>query len=423
MMEVTSPMDVDVTTRKNSQTERYRKRLKMHRLPITCLCIDAKDEHAFTASKDGSIIKWSLKVRKMLARVESIKKSDADKDKELHKRHHVKHISALAISSDNKFLASGGWDKHIRIWSPQDLTWLHIFTLHRQEITSLAFRRDNLTLYSGSNDRSVMIWSLEDDDNRCFVEALYGHESPITSMDSSRKERVLTTGGLDQSIRIWKIVEQAQTVFQSTHQHVDVARLIDDKTFVSGGQDGSICIWTTMKRNPLLIKTNAHILSQRPDQNGDAIKRPTSKAPGSWITSLAAFPIKNSNKNSSGGAKKRRKLDDNQEKICDESDASENDVDKNAEDELPEDTDGALALIASGSSDSYLRLWSLNRNKGKYELNQLKTFDCPGFINDLRFTSDGLKVIAACAQEHRFGRWWKLEKVKNCMHVFDVNEK
>ena len=406
--------------------------LRNHRLPLTCVCIDSRNEHAYSGSKDGSIIKWCLATNKVLAKIQPIKKKLAESNKELGEKYHTNHINCIAISSDDKFLATGGGDPKIRIWSPKDMTWLHTFNLHRKEVTTLAFRRGHHVLYSGSVDKSVMLWTLEDDDNRCFVEALYGHESPITSMDTLNKERVLTSGGRDQSIRIWKIVEQAQTVFQSKHESVDIARYIDDKTFVSGGEDGSITVWTTMKRSPICTVNKAHGSSKNSKiTNGDC---PFSRNLSFWISSLAVYPMKQAKKQGEG-SNKRRKIDDVRfEKVQhdeEDEDSAKSGDESDGDEDVPgqiDDTDDAtttdncLALIASGSCDSQLLIWKLTKDKGKVELKEHQTIDCPGFINDLRFTSDGQKIIAACGQEHRLGRWWKLKGTKNCLRTFEVNK-
>ena len=383
--------------------------LRNHRLPLTCVCIDSKDKFAFTASKDGSIIKWCLSSNKILNKVNSIRRKEAKANQRLGDRYHVNHINAIAISSDDKFLATGGWDRKVRVWSPDNLKWLHTFTLHRQEITTLAFRRGHHTLYSGSVDKSVMLWTLEDDDNRCFVDSLIGHESPITSMDTCRRERVLTTGGLDQSLRIWKIVEQAQTVFQSKHGSADVARFIDDKTFVSGGEDGTITLWTTMKRSPLCNIARAHGFDAKTSLSN-------------WITSLATYPMKQSKKVGNERPSKRRKLDDGevvgQQSDDDESD-NENQSDEDQKDE-PRAGDGnqVEALVASGSCDSNIHIWKLIKN----DLVLHKSLECRGFVNDLKFTSDGRKLIAACGTEHRFGRWTVKKGTRNVMRVFDLDQ-
>lgn len=422
-MQLRREVEKDASQHDEQKDERP-SRSRGHKLSLTCVCVDSKDKYAFTGSKDGSIIKWCLQTRKILNKINSIKRLEAESDESLRKKYHVKHINSIAISSDDKFLATGGWDKLIRIWSPTDMTWLHTFDLHRREVTALVFRQGHPTLYSGSADRSVMLWTLEDNDNMCFVEALYGHESTVTSMDALRKERVVSSGGRDQSLRIWKIVEQAQTVFQSKHESVDIVRFIDDKTFVSGGEDGAITIWTTMKRSPLYSLSNAHISNKSDKQ---VVEKNYDQADLKyWINALATFPLKDSKL---ARATKRQKLDrDLDEKVTefdgddDEEGSSASDNDGN--EQIEADTkDNVLALIASGSCDSQLNIWKLTKNESKFGLQLHQSHNCPGFINDLRFSSDGSKIIVACGQEHRFGRWWKLKgAAKNCMRIFDVDK-
>lgn len=405
----------DNEPRVQNKPDERKQRNRGHKLSLTCVCIDARGKNAFTGSKDGSIIKWCLETRKIAHKINPISKQEAETNEKSAKMFHSKHVNCIAISSDDKFLATGGWDKNIRIWSPPDMSWIHTFTLHRQEVTALVFRQGHSTLYSGSADRSVMLWTLEDDDNRCFVEALYGHESVITSIDALKKERVLTSGGRDQSLRIWKIVEQAQTVFQTKHESVDIVRYIDDKTFVSGGEDGTITVWTTMKRSPVHSLPNAH---------SKAVQEvcETSASLKFWINALATFPLKATAKTEIRPSK-RQKLDQGEKatRHNDETDEEKSDQSDNDEDGQEEPKNQVLGLVASGSCDTSLNIWKLVRNEGKYELVLHQSHECPGFINDLRFSNDGSKIIAACGQEHRFGRWWKLKGAsKNSMRVFDV---
>lgn len=394
-------------------------RHKGHRLTVTCVCVDSRNEFAFTGSKDGSIIKWTIQEPRIVNKINSLKEKNAELvSTDSRSRYHIRHINCLAISSDDKFLASGGWDKLIRIWSPADLTWLHTFTMHRQEVTCLAFRIDHPTLYSGSTDRSVMLWTLEDDDNRCFVEALYGHEATITSIDTLRKERVVTSGGLDRSVRVWKIVEQAQTVFETKHDSVDIVRFIDDKTFVSGGTDGSITLWTTMKRSPLFTLKEAHQTNVKfTERHRMSIDTGyDQKGFSFWLSALAVYSSAIATPR--GKKRKKSKLKSRGEN---DFESGEEQSSEDEEEEL-EVSESSTVLVASGSCNSEIKIWKLHRSQGKYELKIDRTLECHGFINDLRFTSDGKKLIAACGQEHKFGRWWKLKAAKNCLRIFDLNK-
>lgn len=417
-------MQLELHTLDDKDLKSSKKRLKNHKLALTCVCIDSKDQHAYTGSKDGSIIKWCLKTRKILCRVDSNSIKTCRPTTKTQQKFHSRHINCLAIDSDDKFLASGGWDKLIIIHSPDNLSWIHTFSLHKQEITALSFRLGHPTLYSASADRSIMLWTLEDDDNRCFVESFYGHESPITCLDSLRKERILSSGGRDQSIRIWKIVEQAQTVFESKHESVDVVKFIDDKTFVSGGEDGSIIVWTTMKRSPVCQVKQAHRPSK--DVRVD-MGRFDEKGYSFWISALAKYSC---NETLELKTIKKRKLmdgEDEDEPVIDQKDeiGSESDQDDEDQEEIGDEI-GAIttitALIASGSCNSEILVWKLIKTGSRYELKLHQTIECVGFVNDLRFTKDGKKLIAACGQDHKFGRWWRMKNAKNCMRIFEVNK-
>uniref|UniRef100_S4PWU3 U3 small nucleolar RNA-interacting protein 2 n=1 Tax=Pararge aegeria TaxID=116150 RepID=S4PWU3_9NEOP len=133
----------------------------------------------------------------------------------------------------------------------------HVYTFkgHKDAIIGLVFRKNTHSLYSASKDRSVKIWSL---DEMAYVETLFGHQSPITSIDALTRERAVTSGGRDTTIRIWKIVEESQLIFNGPVGSVDEVKLLDEEHFVSGSDNGSICLWSVLKKKPLCTVTEAH---------------------------------------------------------------------------------------------------------------------------------------------------------------------
>src|SRR6185369_8627188 len=70
---------------------------------------------------------------------------------------HGKDVLSLAFSPDGRTLASGGDDKVIKLWNPQDGTEAGALRGHDASVSSLVFTRQG-NLVSGSHDGSVKIW-------------------------------------------------------------------------------------------------------------------------------------------------------------------------------------------------------------------------------------------------------------------------
>jgi ribosomal RNA-processing protein 9 len=96
-------------------------------------------------------------------------------------------------------------------------------------------------------------------------------------------------------------------------------------------------------------------------------------------------------------------------------------------------------LLASGSFNGHINLW-----KSTAEFNHLSLlFTLPqvrlirflvvlhpclsapliqiGFVNDLKFSSDGNHLVVAIGQEHRLGRWWTVKAAKNALLIYKLN--
>nr|ACO12870.1 U3 small nucleolar RNA-interacting protein 2 [Lepeophtheirus salmonis] len=240
---------------------------KLHNGSITSIA--CSNDHIYTASKNGGLIQWRLKD------LSKIKKIVPGRKKDL--KTHVGHcgtIHALAVSTDGKYLASGGEHDNIHIWDGNTMEHLHTFKGHRDMISGLVFRVNSHTLFSCSFDRSVKVWNL---DEMTYIESLFGHQDKITGIDAGRRERAVTSGGRDGSIRVWKIVEESQLVFNRPSSSTDSVKLINEEHFVTCGEDGHISLWGVMRKKPLFTYQKAHGL--------DSINQQPM-----WISSIATLP-------------------------------------------------------------------------------------------------------------------------------------
>lgn len=236
-------------------------RAKEHRLTLTCVCISSDSSFVFSGSKCGTIVKWGIKEMKKYGSVTY----------KTHSKLLKGGIMAIAISTDTKFLVTSDESPNILVWDPNTLKHIHIFKGHKELVSGLVFRKNTHDLYSAGKDRTVKIWSL---DELAYVETLFGHQSPITSIDALSRERAITSGGRDSTVRIWKIAEESQLIFNGPVGSLDEVKLLDEEHFISGSDNGSLCLWSLMKKKPLCVIAEAH-------GSENAVPR--------WITSLATL--------------------------------------------------------------------------------------------------------------------------------------
>ena len=111
-------------------------RMRGHRFTVTTAVASEDTNFLYTAGKEGSIIKWDLRTGKKLSTAYK-KKLIKGKQKE-NPDGHTDEIWTLALSSDGKYLASGGKDRVIGIWDVEkadEISWVKGFTGHRDSIS------------------------------------------------------------------------------------------------------------------------------------------------------------------------------------------------------------------------------------------------------------------------------------------------
>ena len=388
--------------------------------PTSMYAIATCPPYAYTACRDGVVTKWKLP---------DLQKNPPDPHKKPQKPqkptrrrpvnvaevrskpgrkvvlHHSAPVLAIAVSSDGKYIATGSVDKKLILYStsaPNELTPVKAFAHHRDSITSLSFRQGSTQLFSASKDRTVKVWSAAE---RAYVETLFGHQDEVVDIAAfPTAERCASVGARDRTARIWKVVEETQLVFRGggggvtktdrnlTNGVPDTSRerkryaegsidrvvVVDNETFVTGSDNGNLCLWNLHKKKPVFTVPLAHGLEEQitaDDYSAEIEHAPALKLPEPqprWITALRALPLSD--------------------------------------------------LIITGSWDGQIRIWKIGEGKRTLEsLGSLRQSDqeasslVRGVVNDIDVYGvgergkDGIFVVAAIGKEHRLGRWKKTD--------------
>ncbi|KAI0768293.1 WD40-repeat-containing domain protein [Trametes elegans] len=339
-----------------------------HRFSVTAAVASQDGRWLYSSGKEGSIIKWDLHNGRQ---VHTFHKCRVDKGKGKSRETgdltgHTDEIWALAVSPDGKYLASGGKDRRVGVWDVEKNEWVKGFHGHRDCISALAFRKappslqTPTQLYSGSYDRTLKLFDLS---TMGYVETLFGHQAPVLSIDALRAETAVSAGGRDKTVRFWKVPEETQLVFRGgggskwyddfdgmdeddaqgrskggkenanserfVEGSIECVAMIDETTFVSGGDSGSISLWSTQKKKPTYTQSVAHgmDLSQVETEDVAVVRKPR------WVTALASLRYSD--------------------------------------------------LFASGSWEGEIRLWKLDSKLKSFSL--IATLSAPGVINSLQF--------------------------------------
>lgn len=177
---------------------------------------------------------------------------------------HLQAVSCIAFSTDGSFLATGGADAIVKIWSFHDLfnapststALLYTFTAHSAAVTGLAF---GLTAVFGqgrvlasSADGSVSVFDLCDGQ----LLARFTFPEPVTASVWSADETLVIAGAQSGSIYLIDISSAVSNVERQLLQKhtapVNVMLLsFDERLLISGGADGLVVFWDLVTRQPI----------------------------------------------------------------------------------------------------------------------------------------------------------------------------
>ena len=153
-------------------------------------------------------------------------------------------ISSLLTSLDSQIVISAGDSPDICFWSIEGNSVYPIKELkgHTQGVTALAKTSDEKFLVSGSKDTTLIVWNLEDSE---IFDELLGHEDNVNCVAISYNNKYIVSGSSDNTLKVWSIETLCAREEATIKVHKDEVELvvIIKTQVVSGDSSGVIHIW------------------------------------------------------------------------------------------------------------------------------------------------------------------------------------
>ncbi|MGD0294544.1 MAG: TIR domain-containing protein [Terracidiphilus sp.] len=169
---------------------------------------------------------------------------------------HVLHghdaaVMAVAFSPDKKTLASGSWDRTVRIWDlRQPQVPPRILGMVDAGIWTLAFSSDGQRLAAGSDNGTVYLWDMNRQQVAPIV--LKGQTFAVHSLAFSPNGRLLAAGSAnsevraERDVRVWNLDNpqaRAQVLSGGHGSGWSVAFDPGGSKLVAGGDEGAVEVW------------------------------------------------------------------------------------------------------------------------------------------------------------------------------------
>ncbi|MEC4814820.1 MAG: AAA-like domain-containing protein [Scytonema sp. PMC 1069.18] len=168
---------------------------------------------------------------------------------------HSNVITGLDFSPDGQTIASGSWDKTIKLWK-RDGTELNTLKGHNASVYKVKFSPDGQMLASSSADKTVKLWQRDRKNGKFHVlTTLKGHSAEVWGVAFSPDGQMLASSSADKTIKLWQRDRRDRQFHLLTtltgHSALVYAVSFspDGQTIASASTDKTVKLWRRDRRD------------------------------------------------------------------------------------------------------------------------------------------------------------------------------
>lgn len=153
---------------------------------------------------------------------------------------HSGSVNALASSRNGKVLASGSSDRTVRIWNTAEGTPIKTSLDHDGSVTAVSFAPDGRFLASASSDKAVRLWDADTGSQIRMPEFHGGWVNSVAFINNI----TLATASSDRTLRLWNITTDNMQKFEGLGGWFNsTAFLADRNVLVAASSDRTLRMW------------------------------------------------------------------------------------------------------------------------------------------------------------------------------------
>lgn len=176
---------------------------------------------------------------------------------------HAGAVWSLDISTDGKFMVTGGADKTVKFWSfkvidaevPGRPDLPGVATMSLKNTHKLEFNDDVLAVKLSADmqlvaasllDSTIKVYKVE---TLKFFLNLYGHQLPVLSLDISHDNKILVSSSADKNVKIWGLDfgDCHKSIFAHDDSVLRVKFEPNSYNFLTSSKDGMVKYWDGQK--------------------------------------------------------------------------------------------------------------------------------------------------------------------------------